>query len=595
MRDRRLRLLLLLPLVLLALGEFVLASNPPFADDPIGYTFEAVTGVALGVAGLLLWSRRPAAKTGPLLVVAGWLWYIGDLHNLVPDHPAPAVLGLIPFFAFALRGYYDLILAFVVLSFPGRRLGSRVDRLVVVGLTGVMAVRSLWRLVGTQPGFGSGYPATAPANPLLLVHDTAMFIAVDQVLTNGVAIAMAAIAVAALLRIRRLRPGARRATTPVLLGGAAWAAMVSAYTLDLYLHQRLGIDIVPWDGPGWTAQYLLRLLGPIGLLVGALRLRGGSATAVALMAGAAGAPRGADLEQGLRVALGDPALTVVRAWPDGGWRDSAGRPVGLPGDDGDRATTLLERDGTAIGAITHDATWLDDPAFVRTVAAVVALAVDNDELQAGLRAQLEEVRVSRARIVEAGDAERRRVERDLHDGAQQRLVALAVSLRTIRSRLGADIPPPVAQELDAATDLVKTAIAEVRALARGLDPSILREAGLAAAVQSLADHSPIPVHVAIEVDGRLPSSTETAAYFVAAEAMANAAKHSEASLVTVSASRTGGLLNLEVADNGAGGADVEGSGIRGLADRIAAVGGTFRVDSAPGDGTRIRASIPCAS
>lgn len=336
-------------------------------------------------------------------------------------------------------------------------------------------------------------------------------------------------------------------------------------------------------------------LAPLGLLVGALRLRGGTGAAIALMAGPAGPPRGADLESTLQRALDDPTLQLLHAGPDGGWLDSAGWPTTLPAGDGDRAVALLEREGGPIGAIVHDATMLDDPALVRTVGAAVALAVDNERLQDDLRLQLEEVRASRARIVEAGDAERQRIERDLHDGAQQRLVALAVSLRTIRARLGADAPAPVVSELNAAGDLVKAAIGEVRELARGLDPSILRAAGLAAAIESLADHSPIPVRVTIDLDSRLPAKAETAAYFVAAEALANAAKHSAASAVTVTANRTGDVLNLEVVDNGRGGALVEGSGIRGLADRIAAVGGTLTVASPPGAGTRVAASIPCAS
>ena len=355
------------------------------------------------------------------------------------------------------------------------------------------------------------------------------------------------------------------------------------------------MDLVPWDGPGWTAQYLLRILGPLGLLLGTIRLRGSAAVAVSLMAGPAGPPTGSGLEQALRRALDDPALVLLRRSPDGAWLDADDRPATLPEPSDERATTMLERDGEAIGAIVHDATLLDDPALVRTVAAAVALAVDNERLQADLRGQLEEVRASRARIVEAGDAERRRIERDLHDGAQQRLVALAVSLRTLRARLGPGIPPAAATELDAAAELVSATIADVREIARGLDPSILREAGLAAAVQSLADHSPIPVVVDIDLDARLPARTETAAYFVAAEALANAAKHSAATSVRISAIPVDGLLQLEVHDDGRGGADLDGSGIRGLADRIAAVGGTFAVDSPPDSGTVVRAWIPCGS
>ena len=594
MAGARLRWLLIVPVALLAIGEITLARDPTFAQAPLDYLFDAVTGLALVVAGLIAWSRRPVARTGPLLVLAGYLWYVGSLYIVLPEHPGP-VIGAIPFAGFVLRGYYDPILAFVILTFPGHRLETRFDRAAVGGLVGLMIARSAWRLVGVQPGIGPGNPPDAPPNPFLIVSDTATFIAGDKALSVLVGLAMLAIAVAALRRRGRIRAGARRVADPVLIGGAIWAALAAAYALDGFVRDAFGIDIVPSEGPGWTAQYLLRALGPLGLILGAIRLRGGTGAAIALMAGPEGPPRGAALERSLRLALDDPTIQLLQAGPVGGWLDTAGRRASLPTDDADRATTLLERDGSPIGAIIHDATLLDDPALVRTVAAAVALAVDNERLQEDLQAQLEEVRASRARIVEAGDAERRRVERDLHDGAQQRLVALAVSLRTIRSRLGADASKPVVAELDAATDLVKAAILEVRELARGLDPSILREAGLAAAVQSLADHSSIPVRVAIDLDGRLPARAETAAYFVAAEALANAAKHSEASAITVTASSADGFLRLEVADDGGGGADLDGSGIRGLADRIAAVGGTFAVDSPPGAGTRVRASIPCAS
>src|SRR5262249_45138149 len=207
----------------------------------------------------------------------------------------------------------------------------------------------------------------------------------------------------------------------------------------------------------------------------------------------------------------------------------------------------------------------------------------------------EEVRASRTRIVEAADAERRRVERDLHDGAQQRLVALALSLRTIRTRLGPDVPEPVAAEIDAAAEEVRSAIAELRELAQGLDPAILREAGLAAAVQSLADRSPVPVTVELDLNGRMPSRVETAAYFVASEALANVAKHARASAAIVRARRVDDRLQLEIADDGIGGAPLDGAGLRGLVDRIAAVDGTLTLSATAGGGTRLEVVIPCVS
>ncbi len=266
-----------------------------------------------------------------------------------------------------------------------------------------------------------------------------------------------------------------------------------------------------------------------------------------------------------------------------------------PPPDVGRAATILEADGHVGGAVVHDDTLLDDPDALRTVAAVVRLAIDNERLQDDLRAQLIEVRASRTRIVEAADAERRRVERDLHDGAQQRLVALAVSLRTIRTQLGDDVAPGAAAELEAASGEVRAAISELRELAQGLDPAILREAGLGAAVQSLADRSPVPVSVDVQLDDRLPPQVETAAYFVASEALANVAKHAHASSVTIRAQRHDDRFRLEVADDGVGGADIRGAGLRGLIDRIAAVEGTFTLTEPAGGGTRIEVTIPCAS
>jgi signal transduction histidine kinase len=195
--------------------------------------------------------------------------------------------------------------------------------------------------------------------------------------------------------------------------------------------------------------------------------------------------------------------------------------------------------------------------------------------------------------VEAGDAERRRVERDLHDGAQQRLVALALALRRARGQLPADAAPELEATLEGASEQLAGALAELRALARGIHPAILTEAGLAAALRSLARESPVPVTVAIELDERLPQSVEVAAYFLAAEALTNVAKYAGADAVMLSAVTGAGLLRMEIVDNGVGGADPEaGSGLRGLADRLASVGGALEIHSPLGGGTRLVAELP---
>ncbi|MEO7117694.1 MAG: sensor histidine kinase, partial [Candidatus Limnocylindrales bacterium] len=277
------------------------------------------------------------------------------------------------------------------------------------------------------------------------------------------------------------------------------------------------------------------------------------------------------------------------------WTDSTGRPVADPMTDGGRGVTPIVSEGGTMAAITHDPALLEDPGLVSAVAATVRLAVDNERLNAALEAQLDEVRASRTRIVEAADAERRRLERDLHDGAQQRLVALAISLRMLGTSLGPAVSADVTEELDAAGAELRAAIEELRELARGLDPPLLREAGLGPALESLAERMRTSVKLDLQLPPpRLPKDVETTAYFFVAEALANVTKHAQATLVTITARSQDGTLALSVADDGRGGADPKaGSGLRGLADRVAAAGGTFDVTSSR-DGTSLVASIPCA-
>jgi signal transduction histidine kinase len=214
-------------------------------------------------------------------------------------------------------------------------------------------------------------------------------------------------------------------------------------------------------------------------------------------------------------------------------------------------------------------------------------------LDSDLRARLQELRGSRARLLEAGDAERRRLERNLHDGAQGRLVAVALLLGHARSRIGAQAE--VAPLLDQALEELRTSLAELRELARGLHPAVLTDRGLEPAVEALARRAPIPVRVDVDVAGRGPEAVEIAAYYIVSEALVNVAKYAQANAATVTIRRADDRLTVEVADDGVGGADAgHGSGLRGLADRLEALDGTMAVDSPPGGGTRLRAQIPCA-
>jgi signal transduction histidine kinase len=293
-------------------------------------------------------------------------------------------------------------------------------------------------------------------------------------------------------------------------------------------------------------------------------------------------------------ALEDPSLELVYWLPERNrYVDFRGRDYELPEDDPARAVHAVARDGQCVAAIIYDATLQEGGQHVRAVGAAASLALVNERLEAELRAKIEELRRSRERMLRIGLEERRRLERDLHDGAQQRLVSMALSIRMARARLNED--PLVADQLLAtAGEELDSALGELRELARGIHPAVLTDRGLGTALETLANRAPVPVELAELPDERLPEAVELAAYFVVAEALTNVAKYAEASHATVEIARENGRLMVEVADDGVGGADPEnGSGLRGLADRIAVLEGRLEIDSERGRGTTIRAQIPC--
>ena len=303
-----------------------------------------------------------------------------------------------------------------------------------------------------------------------------------------------------------------------------------------------------------------------------------------------------ELRDELALALDDPTVEVA-FWlaEQREYADAAGNAYPVPIDGPERAVTRIEHEGRPLAVLIHDPTLRDEPKLVEEVAAAARLALVNARLHAEVRAQLEMVQDSRARIVTAADEERRRIERDLHDGAQQRLVALTLELRSAQRRLGEDRDAEIDQLLESTADELQVALQELRELAHGIHPGILTQGGLAPALESLAARVPLPVTVAATQE-RLPPDVEATAYFVACEALTNVVKHSQATKAAVRALRDDGWLVVEVEDDGVGGASAEdGSGLRGLADRVEAHGGHFRIESAPGSGTRVLGEIPCAS
>jgi signal transduction histidine kinase len=358
----------------------------------------------------------------------------------------------------------------------------------------------------------------------------------------------------------------------------------------------VGLVTVVANATGWSARNVLQILFfatfalvPWAFLLGLMRTRFFRTAAVGrVIERLTHNPRG--VRDALAAELGDPTLEVAYWLPERGFVDPDGFPVAEP--DPHRVRTQIDNEGRCVGALIHDPALCGEPELLREATAAAALAIENARLEVELRAKLEALRASRARLVEAGDAERRRLGRDLHDGAQQRLVALMIELQLARERFESD--PAGARELvDSAFANAQEAVGELRDLAAGIHPAVLSQRGLAAALESLASRSKVPVELESELDERLPSAVETAAYFVVSEALTNVAKYAEASHASVRLARENGVFAVEVRDDGKGGAQASpGSGLSGLADRVGAADGTLTVTSPPGDGTIVRAELP---
>jgi signal transduction histidine kinase len=388
----------------------------------------------------------------------------------------------------------------------------------------------------------------------------------------------------------RLSGPARLSIAPVLAGTLAF---VSA-SVVMGVAESAGLRGQAMDAIAFAHTVSFYFV-PLGFLAGLLRVRMARSAIADLVVELGETPDPAELRHALATALGDPTLEVV-LWSEeaGGFLDASLAPVeSLEATAGGRAVTMLERDEKPLAAILHDPALLQDPGLVASVATAVRLTVENDRLQAEVRAQLDEVRASRARIVEATDAERRRIERNIHDGAQQRLVALSLAIGRARGRLGPAADPELEATLAQASDELRAALAELRELARGIHPVVLTDAGLEPAVRSLVERAAVPTELSVELSGRLPAQVEAAAYFIVSEALANVAKHAAAHSAQVALRTQDSRVIVEVRDDGCGGADpAHGSGLRGLRDRVEAIGGSLETVSPAGGGTTIRATLP---
>jgi signal transduction histidine kinase len=303
-----------------------------------------------------------------------------------------------------------------------------------------------------------------------------------------------------------------------------------------------------------------------------------------------------DLQALIARALRDPSLVVAYWLPARGvWADGTGTTVELPGPGDASVATVIERAGEPVAALLHDPALRDEPELLDGVTAAAGIALENGRLQAELQAQVQELHGSRARVIEAAQDERRRLERNLHDGAQQRLVALALELRMLEAELPGDAE--VRGQLARLRREVAVSLDELRDVARGIHPAVVTGHGLAVALESVAERTPLPLDLTVADLPRLPEPVEVTAYYVVCEGLANVGKHAAASRcvvdVRLDAQPGGDVLVVAVTDDGAGGADpARGSGLRGLTDRVEALDGRLVVAPAPAGGTTLRAEIP---
>jgi signal transduction histidine kinase len=537
------------------------------------------------IAGVVAWSRRPSNRLGPLMLMTGFALLLRQ-YRYSHDALAFTVFFLIGEVSYAM-------VAHVALAYPSGRVGDRAERAFVRAAYAATLAFPFAILLFYNAALPLRYLGRPPRDNLILVHADADLVDSLQkafvVFTWGV---LAALFIALVVRkLVRATPRARRTLAPLVIAAliaglrAVWECIFTFVTPP----PTAVLEELFW----WQIAALTAF--PIAILAWLLRARLARASVGDLVVELEETPP-EGLRDALARALNDRTLEVafwLRERQE--FVDENGVPVTLPEDTTRRAVTLLEHDGDRYAALIHDPTLRDEPRLVEAAAAAARMALENARLQAEVRAQLARVSESRSRIVAAADEQRRRIERDLHDGAQQRLVALALELRNAQRRLGTEVDPEVERILVAAVDDLQLAVAELRELARGIYPRILTEDGLAAALESLAVRMPVPVKVTASEE-RLPPELEAAAYFLACEALTNAVKYANASSVEIRAARDNGSLVIEVVDDGVGGADpADGSGLTGLAERLEAHGGSLRVESGNGLGTRVVGELPCGS
>ena len=572
---------------LLTLAEARSAPGGSFGGASwVGAVAELGAGWALIAAGVAESWRRPASRAGLLLAGAGIGWFFTDWNNPGLGSPAAFTFGLI---ASALAAP---LVAHAALAYPAGRLDSRLElSAVLLAYAGAGLVLGLLPALFFDPRRqGCGL---CPANLVLMRPEPGLADGLQQAgLLPG--LAGAAVLVAAGIRhLARASPPLRRVLWPVLAPAGCYLVLAGADFAYSLPRGTLGND--PLDYRLWLGQAALLVLMALGVAWAWVRDRRTRAAVVRLVMDAAQSPPPGGLREVLAGMLGDTGLQL--AYPVGEpprYVRADGKVASVEPDEG-QAVTPLVRAGQTAALVRHRAGLLDDPGLVQEVAAAARLALDNERLHAEVLAQLEDLRAAQARIVAAGDAERRRLERDLHDGAQQRLVGLSLALRLARPQPALALAPRLPSLIGQADRELRLAIDELRELAHGIYPAVLADEGLAAAVEALAETSPLPITLGEFPQERFTGPAEAAGYFLIAEAGQLAAL-AGANGITVEAGHDGNRLLVTITEHGGSeaGQQLE-AGLVDVADRVGALGGQLHVGRFAGSAITIRAEIPCGS
>ena len=508
--------------------------------DPGHWIPDLAVGWCLIGCGFIASARRPESRSGVLMSATGFAWFLGNF--------AGVGVGVVAWVAAHGLYLHRGPLFQLLLTYPSGRRPSRLTGAAIAVFYAAAIITPVWQsgiatilLAALLPGV-CGYEYARMVGPA-----------------------------------RRMR----------------LIALQAAAGLSLVLAATAVVDLVfaPEDASvASLLAYEVAVAVIAGVLLASLLLGPVEGTAVTDLVLQLGHARSWTLRAELARAIGDPTLEIGYWLPETGvFVDADGGTLPLPRPGSDRSATVVERDGFPAAALVHDRAVLSDQALVDAVAAAAQLESANARLRAEVRAQIAELEASRRRILEAGDQARQRLERRLHDGAERRLAEVQETLH--RGRLGA-MGRQTADQIARGEDQLARALEELRQLALGLHPRALSEHGLAGALTRLADGSPVPVELSV-ANSRLAPQVEAAAYFICSEGLANVAKYAAASRAAISVTSGAGTIVITVSDNGRGGANPgKESGLTGLADRVEALGGTFRVESAPGRGTRLAAEIP---